>query len=94
MYQSAVVNLLMFTPVMPSMLIYIRSRYIQLKKFFFYLGSTCTSTLLPVTQCPQVMETGSPVGAVVGACVGTALLYTMILLVSICALICWNKKHR
>ena len=88
---------------MPSILIYIRSRYIQFKNYFkkkntknthkkFFLGST--STLLPVTQCPQVMETGSLVDAVVGACVGTALLYTMILLVSICALICWNKRHR
>ena len=54
-----------------------------------FLGSTPTS--LPITQCPQVMETGSPVGAVVGACIGTALLYTVILLVSI---FLWNKKHR
>ena len=39
--------------------------------------------------CPQV-ETGSLVGAVVGACIGTALLYTVILLVWIF----WNKRHR
>ena len=59
---------------------------------FFFEGST--TMLLPVTLCPQVMESGSPVGMVVGACIGTTLLYTMILLVSICALIYWNKKHR
>ena len=39
--------------------------------------------------CPQV-ETGSLVGAVVGACIGTALLYTVILVVWIF----WNKRHR
>ena len=50
--------------------------------------------VLPVTLCPQVMESGSPVGMVVGACIGTALLYTVVLLISICGLIYWNKRHR
>ena len=39
------------------------------------------------------MESGSPVGAVVGACIGTALFYTVILLVSICAIFLWNKTR-
>ena len=44
----------------------------------------------PTVVCPQVIGTGSLVGAVVGACIGTALLYTVILLVWIL----WNKRHR
>ena len=43
----------------------------------------------PTVVCPQV-ESGSLVGAVVGACIGTALLYTVIILV--CVL--WNRRHR
>ena len=39
--------------------------------------------------CPQV-ESGSLVGAVIGTFIGTALLYTVILLVWIL----WNKRHR
>ena len=42
----------------------------------------------------QVMGSGSPVSTVMGTFIATTLLYTMILLVSICALIYWNKKHR
>ena len=53
-----------------------------------------TQILLALTACPQVMGPGSPTGAVVGTFIGTTLLYTMILIVSICALIYWNKKHR
>ena len=44
----------------------------------------------PPVVCPQVLGTGSLVGAVIGACIGTALLYTLILLVWIF----WNKRHR
>ena len=48
-----------------------------------------------IAACPQVMgSAGSPTGAVVGTFIGTTLLYTVILIVSICALIYWNKKHR
>ena len=48
------------------------------------------STAPPSTVvCPQV-GTGSLVGAVVGACISTALLYTVILLVWVF----WNKRHR
>ena len=43
----------------------------------------------PNVVCPQV-GTGSLVGAVVGPCIGTALLYTVILLVWVL----WNKRHR
>ena len=43
---------------------------------------------------PQVMGSVSPAGAVVGTFIATTLLYTVILLVSICALIYWNKRHR
>jgi len=34
------------------------------------------------------------IGSVMGTFIGTTLLYTMILLVSICALVYWNKRHR
>ena len=47
-----------------------------------------------IAACPQVLGSGSPAGAVVGTFIGTTLLYTIILLVSICALIYWNKRHR
>ena len=48
------------------------------------------STAPPSTVvCPQV-GTGSLVGAVVGACIVTALLYTVILLVWVL----WNKRHK
>ena len=52
------------------------------------------NNVTPTAACPQVMGSGSPTGAVVGTFIGTTLLYTMILIVSICALIYWNKKHR
>ena len=48
----------------------------------------------PTVACPQVTDSEYLVGAVVGTFIGTTLLYTMILIVSICALIYWNKKHR
>ena len=44
----------------------------------------------PTVVCPQVVGTGSLVGAVLGACIGTALLYTVILLVWVL----WNKRHK
>ena len=44
----------------------------------------------PTVVCSQVVGTRSLVGAVVGACIGTALLYTVILLVWVL----WNKRHR
>ena len=44
----------------------------------------------PTVDSPQVIGTGSLVGAVVGACIGTALLHTVILLVWVL----WNKRHR
>ena len=43
---------------------------------------------------PQVLGSVSPASAVVGIFIGTTLLYTVILFVSICALIYWNKRHR
>jgi len=42
----------------------------------------------------QALESGSLAGAVVGACIGTALLYTVVLLVVKFALALWNKRHR
>ena len=48
-------------------------------------------TVPPSTvDSPQVIGTGSLVGAVVGTFIGTSLLYTVILLVWIY----WNKRHR
>ena len=44
----------------------------------------------PTVVCPQVIGTGSLVGAVVGACISTALLYTVIVLVWVF----WNKRLR
>ena len=44
----------------------------------------------PTVVCPQVIGIGTLVGVVVGACIGTALLYTVILLVWVF----WNKRHR
>ena len=44
----------------------------------------------PTVDSPQVIGIGSLVGAVLGACISTALLYTVILLVWIL----WDKRHR
>ena len=49
-------------------------------------------TLLPLAA--QALGCGSLVGAVVGACIGTALFYTVVLLVVKFALFLWNKRHR
>ena len=57
--------------------------------FPFYTAPQPTASP-PTVDSPQVIGTGSLVGAVVGACIGTALLYTVILLVWIL----WNKRHR
>ena len=43
----------------------------------------------PTAVLPQWLGTGSLVSAVIGACIGTALVYTLILLVWIF----WNKRH-
>ena len=51
------------------------------------------STSLPLAA--QGLESGSLAGAVVGACIGTALLYTVVLLN--CGHFCsrsWNRRHR
>ena len=48
----------------------------------------------PTVACPQVTDSEYLVSSVVGTFIGTTLLYTVILIVSICALIYWNKKHR
>ena len=50
--------------------------------------------VIPTVACPQVTDSEYLVSAVVGTFIGTTLLYTMILIVSICVLIYWNKKHR
>ena len=52
----------------------------------------CQKTSLQLAA--QALESGSLAGAVVGACIGTALLYTMVLLVVKFALVLWNKRHR
>ena len=57
--------------------------------FSFYTAPQPTAPP-PTVVCPQVIGTGSLVGAVVGACIGTALLYTVIVLVWVF----WNKRHR
>ena len=49
-------------------------------------------TLLPLAA--QALGYGSLAGAVVGACIGTALLYTVVLLVVIFAVVLWSKRHR
>ena len=49
-------------------------------------------TSLPLAA--QAVESASLAGAVVGACIGTALLYTVVLLVVIFVLVHWNKSHR
>ena len=54
----------------------------------------CTQTSFPTAACPQVMDSEYLASAVVGTFIGTTLLYTVILLVSICVLIYWNKRHR
>ena len=48
----------------------------------------------PLPPAAQAPGSGSLAGAVVGACIGTALLYTVVLLVVIFALLLWNKRHR
>ena len=53
-----------------------------------------TQTSFLTAACPQVIDSEYLAGAVVGTFIATTLLYTMILLVSICALIYWNKRHR
>ena len=62
--------------------------------FPFYTAPPPTApppTVPPSTVvCPQVIVTGSLVGAVIGTFIGTSLLYTVILLVWIL----WNKRHR
>ena len=56
---------------------------------------TCMSVIVtPTAAYPQVTDSEYLVSAVVGTLIGTTLLYTVILIVSICALIYWNKKHR
>ena len=49
---------------------------------------------LLLVASPHVMGSGFIIGVVVGACIGTALLYTVILLLLICAVILWNKRRR
>ena len=62
---------------------------------YMNLTPTCKSVIVtPTVACPQVMDSEYLVSTVVGTFIGTTLLYTMILIVSICALIYWNKKHR
>ena len=53
-----------------------------------------TQTSFPTAACPQVMDSEYLASAVVGTFISTTLLYTVILLVSICVLIYWNKRHR
>ena len=57
----------------------------------YYEDQLC---VLLLAASPQVMGSGFIIGVVVGACIGTALLYTVILLLFICAVILWNKRHR
>ena len=49
------------------------------------------TSLPPAAQAPG---SGSLAGVVVGACIGTALLYTVVLLVVIFALVLWSRRHR
>ena len=58
------------------------------------LSLLLSQTSFSTAACPQVMDSEYLVSAVVGTFIGTTLLYTVILLVSICALICWNKRHK
>ena len=53
-----------------------------------------TCKLFSLTLSPQGIGSGYPIGAFVGICVGITLFYTVVLLVLICALILWNKRHR
>ena len=53
------------------------------------LSLLLSQTSFPTAACPQVMDSEYLVSAVVGTFISTTLLYTMILLVSIC----WNR-HR
>ena len=55
-----------------------------------YIAFSSHTAPPPTVVCPQVIGIGTLVGAVVGACIGTALLYTVILLVWVF----WNKRHR
>jgi len=52
----------------------------------------CKRTSLPLAA--QALGCGSVAGAVVGACIGTALLYTVVLLVVKFARFLWSKRHR
>ena len=58
------------------------------------LSLLLSQTSFPTAACPQVMDSEYLASAVVGTFISTTLLYTMILLVSICVLIFWNKRHR
>jgi len=49
-------------------------------------------TSLPLAA--QALGCGSLAAAVVGACIGTALLYTVVLLVVKFAVVLWSKRHR
>ena len=54
------------------------------------LSLLLSQTSFPTAACPQVMNSEYLVSAVVGTFISTTLLYTVILLMSIC----WNKRHR
>ena len=62
---------------------------VSLVGHILYIAFLSNTTPPSTTVRPQV-GTGSLVGVVVGTCIGTALLYTVILLVWVL----WNKRHR
>ena len=65
-------------------------RSVSLAGHILYIAFPSHTAPPPTVGSPQVIGIGSLVGAVIGTFIGTALLYTVILLVWIL----WNKRHR
>ena len=61
---------------------------VSLVGHILYIAFSFHTTPPPTVGCPQVIGTGSLVGAVIGTFISTALLYTVIL----CVWILWNKR--
>jgi len=69
--------------------------FLKLSTSAHYSRNEKGSNIFGMPGCAaQGLESGTLAGAVVGACIGTALLYTVVLLVVKFAMALWNKRHR
>jgi len=69
--------------------------FLKLSTSAHYSRNEKGSNIFGMPGCAvQALESGSLAGTVVGACIGTALLYTVVLLLVKFAVFLWSKIHR